>query len=97
MTDLAGPSNLLQSPAREHRNPVAHEQSFRLVVGDVDRRYAQLALELFELRTQSPSHRCIETRQGHVEEERRRLADDRPAEGYSLLLAARQFRRIAVQ
>ena len=70
-----------------------HRHRLDLVVGDVDGRGAELALEPGDLGAHLHAQLGVEVGQRLVHQERRRLAHDGPAHGDALALAARQLRR----
>ena len=73
----------------EHRDLISHRKGFVLVVGDEDRRGAGLAEDAEHVRAHRCPQRCVERREGLVEEDDLRLDGQRPRQGDSLLLAAR--------
>ena len=66
-----------------------------LVVGDVDGRRLELAMQPGDLDARVDAQRRVEIGERLVEEEDGRLADDRPADGDPLPLAARKVARLA--
>ena len=89
--------DLLQVPLLQHRDAVAHRHRLDLVVGDVDRRDAEVLLQLRDLGAHLHPELRVEVRQRLVHEERLRLAHDRAAHRDPLALAARERLRLAVQ
>ena len=75
---------------------MAHRHGLDLVVGDVDRRDAELALERGDLCAHLDAQLGVEVRQRLVHEEHLRLAHDGPAHGHALPLAAGELLRLAV-
>ena len=64
---------------------------------DIDERAAEVALEALQLRPHLEAQQCVQRRERLVEEERARVADERPAECYSLPLAARELPGLALE
>ena len=80
--------DLLQQAAAQDAHAVAERHGLALVVGDVDRRHAEVALDARDLGPHLDAELRVEVRQGLVHEERDRLADDRAAHRDPLALAA---------
>ncbi len=89
--------DLLEDAVLEHRDPVAHRHGLDLVVGDVDRRDAEPALQRGDLGAGLHAQLRVEVRQRLVHEEHLRLAHDRPAHRDALALAAGERLRLAVE
>ena len=84
---------LLQPAAVHHRDQVGHRHRFDLVVRDVERGDAELALQALDLTAHLQPQLRVEIRQRLVHQERLRVADDRARERDTLALAARQLAR----
>ncbi len=95
--DVLGCADLLQHAVVEHRDPVAHRHRLDLVVGDVDDRRRQAALQLHQLRTRLHPQLGVEVGERLVHEERLRAAHDRARQRDPLTLPARQLRGLAVE
>ena len=89
--------DLLEHPEPHHRNPVAERHRLDLIVGHVDHRGAEPALDPGYLGAHLHAQFRVEVGQRLVHEERGRVADDRPAHRDPLPLAAGQVGRLAVQ
>ena len=94
--ELLGRADLLEHAELHHRDPVAHRHRLDLVVGHVDRRRLEAALELQDLGARLDAQRRVEVGERLVHQERLRLAHDRAAEGDPLPLAARELLRLAL-
>ena len=85
----------LLDPAPVHDgDPVAHGQRLLLVVGHVDERDPDLLLERLQLDLERLSQLRVERAQRLVQQQHRRVQDERPGERDPLLLAARELRRL---
>ena len=84
--DVPRRARLLQDAAVEDGHAVAHRHGFDLVVRDVQRRDAELLLQLGDLGAHLAAELGVEVRERFVHEERRRLADDRAAHRHPLAL-----------
>ena len=84
---------LLQPALAHHRDAVAERHRLALVVRDVDRRHAQVALEPRDLGPHLHAQLRVEVRERLVHQERPRLAHDRPAHRDPLALPARERAR----
>ena len=94
---FCGRVDLLQLPLPDHRHPVAHGHRLDLIVGDVDGGDVQVVLDPRDLGTHLDAELGVQVRQRLVHQERLGLADDRPAHGHPLPLAARQRLRLALE
>ena len=90
-------STCCSSPDAQNRDAVAHRHRLDLVVGDVDRGHAETLLQCLDLAAHVDAELRVEVRQRLVHEEHLRLADDRPAHGDALALAAGELLRLAVE
>ncbi len=97
VVEVARGVHLLQDAVLEHRHPVAHGHRLDLVVGDVDRRRPEPALQRGDLRAGLHAELRVEVRQRLVHQEDLRLAHDRPAHRDPLPLPARERLGLAVQ
>jgi hypothetical protein len=88
--------DLLEPPVPHDRHPVAHRHGLDLVVGDVDGRGLEVALELGDLGPHLHPQLGVEVRQRLVHEEHGGIPHDRPPHRHPLALAAGQLRRPAV-
>ena len=70
---------------------MGHRHRLDLVVRDVDRRHAEVVLELRDLGPHLDAELRVEVRERLVHQEDLRLADDRPAQRDALALAAREL------
>ena len=92
-----GRGDLLQHPELHHGHPVAEGHRLGLVVGDVDGRHVEVALELADLRTHLHPQLGVQVAQRLVHQERLRLTHDGPAHRHPLPLAAGEVARPAAQ
>ncbi len=90
-------AGLLQHAVAHHGDAVAHRHRLHLVVRDVDRRHAQLALHPGDLRAHLHAQAGVEVRERLVHQEDPRLAHDRAAHRDALALAAGELARLALQ
>ncbi len=88
LVDLLGRAELHDPAAVHHGEPVRHLERLLLVVGDEDERDADLALQRGQLGPQRVPQLRVEGAQRLVEEQHRRLEDQRPRQGHPLLLPA---------
>ena len=89
--------DLLQDAGLEDGDPVAHRHGLDLVVGDVDRRHAEAALQRRDLRAGGDAQLGVEVGQRLVHAEDLRVAHDRAAHGDALALPAGQRLGLAVE
>ncbi len=80
--------DLLDHPVVEHHDALPQGHRLDLVVGDVDHRRAQLAVQLRDLGAHRVAQLGIEVGQGLVQQEHRRLAHQRAPQRHALALAA---------
>ena len=95
--DVLRRADLGQLALEEDGHPVGHRHRLLLVVGDVDRRHVQGALQLHQLNPRLDTELGIEIGEGLVEQEELGLSHDRPRQRHPLLLAARELARLALQ
>jgi hypothetical protein len=88
---------LLQQAVLEHGHPVAHGHGLDLVVGDVDGRDAQAALQRGDLRAGLHAQLGVEVGQRLVHEEHLGLAHDRATHRDALPLTAGEGLRLALR
>ena len=96
LVDLGRRADLLDPALVEDGDPVAHRERLFLVVGDVDERDPELALERLELDLHLLAQLQVERAERLVEQQHRRRVDDRPRERDALALPARELHRLAV-
>ena len=84
-------AHLLEPSVVHDGDPVGHGERLGLIVGDVDHRDPELALELLDLELHVLAQLLVERPEGLVHEEQTRLEHHRPGERHALLLAAAQL------
>ncbi len=89
--------DLLQLALAHHGDTSAHRHGLDLIVGHVDRRDPEIALELRDLGAGLHAQLRVEVGERLVHQERLRLADDRPAHRDALPLTAGERSRLALQ
>ena len=89
-------ADLLDAALVEHRDAVGDGVRLLLVVGDVDRGDAELALQQLELGAHLDAQLGVEVGQRLVEQQHLGLDHDGAGERDALLLAAGELRRPAV-
>ena len=94
--DQGGIKSLGDLAGVHHGQAVRHRQRFLLVVGDVDERDADVALEVGQIDLEVLAQAGVEGAERLVEQEHLRAQDERPGEGDPLLLAARELRWAAL-
>ena len=92
LVDLGGRPDLLDAAAVEDREPVAHRQRLVLVVGHVDERDPDLALDSLQLDLHLLAELQVERAERLVEQEHLRSVDERAGER-DALAAARELAR----
>ena len=85
------------TPGVHHDHALRQRHRLDLVVGDEQRRDAQLAVQLLDLDAGLRAQLGVQVGQRLVEQEHLGLAHDGPAHGHALALAAGQLARLAVQ
>jgi len=90
---LARRSFLRDRPAIHHDDAVGHRHRLGLVMGDVDDGERQPLLQLADFLPHLPPQPRVEIRQRFVEEQYRRLEDQRTRDRHALLLAAGKLGR----
>jgi hypothetical protein len=80
----------------EDSHAIAHRQGLLLVVRDIDERDGHLALDPLELELHLMTELEVECAERLVEQQDRRLVDDRASERDTLSLAARELTGLAV-
>ncbi len=88
---------MLEHAVAHDRDPMPHRHRLDLIVGDVDSRGLEPALQLDQLGPGLDPQLCVEIRKRLVHEKRLRLADDRARERDALALPTRQLCRLAVE
>ena len=96
VVDLGRRADLLDPALAHHDDPIGQRERLLLVVGDVDRRDAELALDRADLLAQRDADLRVERRQRLVEQQDLRLDRQGPRQRDPLLLPARQLVRVAV-
>ena len=94
--ELARPRDLLDQADVHDGDAVAHRERLFLVVRDVHERRARARLDLLELELHLLAQLEVERAQRLVEQQGRRLVDERAREGDALLLAARELPGLAL-
>ena len=94
---VRGRVDLLQDAVEHHRDPVTHRHRLDLVVGDVDRGYAEPPLKRSDLRTRLHAKLRVEVRERLVHQEHLRVADDRTSHRDPLPLASRERPRLPLE
>ena len=92
VVDVLRGADLFHHALVEDRHPVAHGQRLVLVVGDVDRGDAELALQVLELLPQLVPELGVQVGQRFVQQQDLGLQDQCPGDGHALLLARRTAR-----
>ena len=96
LVDVLGRADLLDAAVRHHRDPVRHRQRLLLVVGHVDERDPDLALDPLQLELQPLAELQVERAERLVEQQHLGQVDERAGQRHPLLLAARELVRPAV-
>lgn len=91
VVNLCGRADLVDVACVHHRDPVAHRQRLLLVVGHVDERDPDLALNAFELELHHLAQLEVECAERFVEQQRAGIVDQCPGQRHALLLAAGQL------
>ena len=89
--------DLLQHALLHDGDTIAHRQGLDLVMRDVQRRHAEIVLQLRDLRTRLHAQLRVEVGERLVHQERLRMAHDRAAHGDALALAAGEVARLAIE
>jgi hypothetical protein len=95
--DLEGGADLLDDAGIEDHEAVAQGHGFHLVVGDEDAGGFQAVLQLADFVAHLDAELGVEVGERLVEEEGLGLADDGPAHGDALALAAGELAGLAVE
>ena len=93
----SGAPDLHDRAALHDGDAAAERHRFALIVGDVDHRRAELAVQPFELGARLQPQLRVEIRERLVHQVHRRVADDGAGERDALLLAAGELRGTARQ
>jgi hypothetical protein len=88
LVDVGGPADLLDAPGVHHRNAVRHDERLALVVRDEHRGNAEPALQARDLDSHLVAQLQVEIRQRLVEQQHRRIDDERASERDALALPA---------
>ena len=94
--DFLRRAELADAPLRHHRQPVGKAQGLALVVGDEDRRDAELALDFAQLDLHRGAQILVERGKRLIEQQHGRIDDQRARQRDALLLAAGELARLAV-
>ena len=97
VVDVVGGADLLHFAVGHHAQPVAERHRLDLVVGDVDRRDGQFAVQPLQVAADLVAQLRVEIRQRLVEQERLRLAHQRAAHRDPLTLTAGELAGLAVE
>ena len=95
--DVARRAGLLDPAVVHDHDQVGERHRLFLAVGDVDEGDAELALEALQLGAHLDAQERVERRQRLVEEQDRRIGDQRAGQRHALLLAAGELRRQAAR
>ncbi len=87
---------LLDVPGVHHRDPVRQRERFGLVVRHVDERDADFLLQVDELDLHFLAQLRVERRERLVEQQHRRMRDERARDRDALLLPAGELVRVAL-
>ena len=87
---------LLDAAGVHHRDPMRQRERFGLVVRHVDERDADLLLQIDELDLHVLAELRVERRERLVQQQHRRMGDQRPRDRHALLLPARKLVRVAL-
>ena len=88
---------LLQQPVAKYGHPVAKSHRLDLVVGDVDGRDGEIALDTGDLGSHLDTQLGVQVRERLVHQEGVRLTHDRPAHRHPLALPARQMAWLPIE
>ena len=88
LVDSFGGTHLLQLAIAHDSDPICHRQSFRLVVGDVDRRGIEVAQEVLQLGPHFRTKARVDVRDWLVHDQNRGVPDNCPGNRHALFLAA---------
>lgn len=97
MVDFVGLADLLDEAVLHDDDAGCHGHGLDLVVGDVDRGRADLVMDADDLRPHRDAEFGVEVRKRLVHVEDLGTADDGPAKGDALTLAAREGARLAAE
>ena len=97
VVDLVGRADLLDAAGVHDDHPLGQRHRLDLVVGDVERGRAQLAVQLLDLEPHLRAQLGVEVGERLVEQEHRGLAHDRAAHRDALALAAGELARLALE
>ena len=91
--ELGRRTDLQQAALLHHADPVRQLEGFLLVVRDQDRRDLQRTLNVAQCAPELTADLDVQRAEGLVEQEHGRLEGQRPRDGDTLLLAARELAR----
>ena len=95
--DLLRRADLLELATAHHRDTRSHGHRLDLIVGDVEDRRVEPAVQVDELGAGLAAQLGVEVRQRLVHAEHRRLAHDRPGQRNTLALAAAELAGLAIE
>ncbi len=88
-------ADLRDAGAMHHHHEVRHGQRFGLIVGDVDNRSADAAMDMLDLGLHLLAQLLVERAERLIHQQQARPRHQRPRHGNALLLPARELARIA--
>ena len=88
--EIVAAAELLQLRVAHHRHAVGQRQRLDLIVGDVDHRLLQFLMDGFQIEEHLELQMRVDMAHDLVQDENRRVPDQRPAQADPLLLAAGQ-------
>ncbi len=94
---LLGGADLLEPPGPHDRQSVGERERLALIVGDEDRGEMEPLVQLVELGAHQVAQSGVEVAQRLVEQHDVRTGDEAAGERDTLLLAAAELRRVAVE
>jgi len=96
LIEIFSGAHLLDTAVVEDSDAVRHRQRLFLVVRHVDERRPHLAVNALDLRLQPLAQLLVERAERLVHQQHAGLVDERAREGHALLLAAGEFRGVAI-
>ena len=95
IVNFARRSHLLDAPAIEHSDTVAHAECLTLIVSDENKRDADIALNRLQFHLHLFAQFEIECSKRFVEQQHLRPIDQRPRQGNALALSTAELARLA--
>jgi hypothetical protein len=92
LENLARGPGLADAPLMHHDHQIGQRHRFVLTMRDVDKGYAELALQPLQFLAHTAAQERVERRQRLVEQQNSRLGDKRSRQGNPLLLTSRELR-----